>query len=141
MSHGCHLAPLTTIHQVVGPIKLCLILRHTHHLPRTSTTLKKKQNTLHTRKRDTNSNRQGNENERASYKTTVNKRQHETRTRKDCSLLRHPRPQDGRRAVAKARRDNEGTVNLSSQSHKSGETVPDHPQILNHRGGQPTQYW
>ena len=132
-----HLQPYTKSSGLLSYASSC-VTHTTYHEPQQHS---KKQNTLHTRKRDTNSNRQGNENERASYKTTVNKRQHETRTRKDCSLLRHPRPQDGRRAVAKARRDNEGTVNLSSQSHKSGETVPDHPQILNHRGGQPTQYW
>ena len=51
---------------------------------------------------------------------------YETRTRRDYSLLRHPRPQDERRA-AKARRDNEGTVNLSSQSHKPGGNCPGSP--------------
>ena len=55
-----------------------------------------------------------------------NGRQCETRTRKNYSLLRHPWPRDGRRA-AKARQENEGTVNLSSQSHKPGGNCPGSP--------------
>ena len=119
-----HLQPYTKSSGLLSYASSC-VTHTTYHEPQKHI----KTNILHARKRDTNSNRQGNENERASYKTTVDNRKHETRTRKYCSLLRHPRPQDGRRA-AKARRDNEGTVNLSSQSHKPGETVPDHPQIF-----------
>ena len=116
-----HLQPYTESSGLLSYASSC-VTHTTYHEPQQHL----KTNTLHARKRDTNSNRQGNENERASYKTTVNKRQHETRTRKDCSLLRHPRPQDGRRA-AKARRANEGTVNLSSQSHKPGGNCPGSP--------------
>ena len=66
-----------------------------------------------------------------------NGRQCETRTRKNY-LLRHPWPRDGRRA-AKARRANEGTVNLSSQSHKPGwHYTRITRKFWNRRGGQPT---